>query len=243
MTLLDMAGPQPLWRFHGGTYLVWGSRGPGPTDTGAAVVVTDTFDDCPRYGRRVRPGGFGMWDVIRNEAALGFLRRSAATRATSHQCAPAPSSWPSLACWMDTSRDSLGHVSDARDARRRRCRRTRRRRSHPYYRWRRDGRHRLGLTVLAELLGEEAARTTQLMVEYDPAPPFDPGSPSSAGAAVTAAVQATLDSDRLRRAVPAVRAVLERRRASGRDGPRPISLSSFWRDPSGTPTRPCSSLQ
>lgn len=34
-----------------------------------------------------------------------------------------------------------------------------------------------GLVVAAELRGEEAARKIQLMIEYDPAPPFNGGSP------------------------------------------------------------------
>ena len=162
------------------------------------------------------PGGFGTWDVIRNEAALGFLRRSAANaRYVTSVCTgsiilaaaglldgyKAATHWatyPMLEMLgvegvhervvVDRNRITGGGVTAGID---------------------------FGLTVLAEFLGEEAARTTQLMVEYDPAPPFDSGSPSSAGAAVTAAVQAMLDSDVVRRAVPAVRAVLERRRARG----------------------------
>ena len=38
-----------------------------------------------------------------------------------------------------------------------------------------------GLTLLAELRGEEVAKFTQLMMEYDPAPPFAAGNPESAG--------------------------------------------------------------
>jgi cyclohexyl-isocyanide hydratase len=38
-----------------------------------------------------------------------------------------------------------------------------------------------GLVLLAELRGDQAARTTQLALEYDPQPPFAPGSPAAAG--------------------------------------------------------------
>jgi cyclohexyl-isocyanide hydratase len=41
-----------------------------------------------------------------------------------------------------------------------------------------------GLTVLAKLRGIEAAQTVQLMLEYDPQPPFNPGSPDTAPAAI-----------------------------------------------------------
>jgi len=38
-----------------------------------------------------------------------------------------------------------------------------------------------GLTVAAELAGEEIAKSIQLVLEYDPQPPFDSGSPEKAG--------------------------------------------------------------
>ena len=46
-----------------------------------------------------------------------------------------------------------------------------------------------GLAVAAELAGEEVARTIQLMLEYDPQPPFDSGSPEKAGAERVARLQ------------------------------------------------------
>ena len=41
-----------------------------------------------------------------------------------------------------------------------------------------------GLTVAAEIAGEPVAQSIQLMIEYDPAPPFDAGSPETAPPAV-----------------------------------------------------------
>ena len=38
-----------------------------------------------------------------------------------------------------------------------------------------------GLVVAKALYGEEAAKIAQLLLEYDPAPPFDVGSPEKAG--------------------------------------------------------------
>lgn len=49
-----------------------------------------------------------------------------------------------------------------------------------------------GLTVLSALRGELVARTTQLILEYDPEPPFDAGSPERAGAELTAMVRGML---------------------------------------------------
>ena len=47
-----------------------------------------------------------------------------------------------------------------------------------------------GLTVIAELVGEDMAKFIQLAVEYDPQPPFQAGSPEKAGAALTDKVRA-----------------------------------------------------
>jgi len=41
-----------------------------------------------------------------------------------------------------------------------------------------------GLVLLAKLRGDEAAKLTQLAMEYAPEPPFDAGSPRTAGPAL-----------------------------------------------------------
>ena len=41
-----------------------------------------------------------------------------------------------------------------------------------------------GLSVVAEIAGETTARTIQLGIEYDPAPPFDSGHPDRAPNAI-----------------------------------------------------------
>jgi putative intracellular protease/amidase len=38
----------------------------------------------------------------------------------------------------------------------------------------------MGLTLLAKIAGDEFAKTVQLLIEYDPEPPFDSGSPDKA---------------------------------------------------------------
>jgi cyclohexyl-isocyanide hydratase len=50
-----------------------------------------------------------------------------------------------------------------------------------------------GLTVLAQLRGADVAQTVQLMMEYDPQPPFDAGSPEKAGQVVVNAARALMD--------------------------------------------------
>ncbi len=46
-----------------------------------------------------------------------------------------------------------------------------------------------GLVLLAKLLGEDIAKVTQLALEYDPAPPFDAGTPRKAGPEVMKKMQ------------------------------------------------------
>ena len=58
------------------------------------------------------------------------------------------------------------------------------------------------LFVAAQLHGEEVAKEIQLRIEYDPAPPFDAGSPRTADPALVAALSARLkDRQDARRAV------------------------------------------
>jgi cyclohexyl-isocyanide hydratase len=47
-----------------------------------------------------------------------------------------------------------------------------------------------GLALAAELAGEDAARTIQLALEYDPQPPFNAGSPEGAGTELVARYRA-----------------------------------------------------
>src|SRR5262245_41899956 len=52
----------------------------------------------------------------------------------------------------------------------------------------------MALTLVAEIQGVEYAKALQLMIEYDPAPPFDAGSPAKAGpAAVERAMGAMVE--------------------------------------------------
>ena len=50
------------------------------------------------------------------------------------------------------------------------------------------------LTLTAMIRGEAHARAVQLGLEYDPAPPFDSGSPAKAGPEIVAAYQRRMQS-------------------------------------------------
>ena len=62
-----------------------------------------------------------------------------------------------------------------------------------------------GLTLLAELRGEEVAKVTQLAMEYDPTPPFTTGHPDGAGPALTAAARAIMGEESIRQGVDIAR--------------------------------------
>src|SRR5207245_1605147 len=58
-----------------------------------------------------------------------------------------------------------------------------------------------GLRLAAELRGERVAKTIQLLLEYDPAPPFSSGSPAEAGRELVEAIigkREALNEERLR---------------------------------------------
>jgi transcriptional regulator GlxA family with amidase domain len=53
----------------------------------------------------------------------------------------------------------------------------------------------MGLTLVARLYGDQAAQAMQLAIEYDPAPPFDAGSPAKAGPDVVALVTSFMSGE------------------------------------------------
>ena len=58
-----------------------------------------------------------------------------------------------------------------------------------------------GLRLLAELRGEQVAQITQLLLEYDPEPPFTTGHPRTAGPELVATARAIMGEDMAREAV------------------------------------------
>lgn len=54
-----------------------------------------------------------------------------------------------------------------------------------------------GLTLPARLRGETAARVAQLVMEYDPKPPFDAGTPETAAPGITAIVRRSLQEQNM----------------------------------------------
>ncbi len=184
VTQLDATGPaQVLARVPGATlHMIWKTRDPVPTDAGFSIVPTTTFADCPKLDVICVPGGGGQVALMTDEETLDFLRKQAATaRYVTSVCtgslvlgaAGLLKGYKSACHWAwrdmlpafgaipvaervvrDRNRISGGGVTAGID---------------------------FGLTVAAELAGEEVAKSIQLVLEYDPQPPFDSGSPEKAG--------------------------------------------------------------
>lgn len=183
-TQLDLTGPaQILARVPGAqVHLAWKTRDPVPTDVGFSINPTTTFAECPPLDVLCVPGGFGIGALFDDEDTLAFLRRQGeAARWVTSVCngslvlgaAGLLRGYRSACHWMwldylprfgavpvaqrivrDRNRISGGSVTAGID---------------------------FGLALAAELAGEEVAKILQLAFEYDPQPPFDCGSPESAG--------------------------------------------------------------
>ena len=184
LTQLDATGPaQVLARVPGATvHTIWKTRDPIPTDAGFAIVPNTTFADCPQLDLICVPGGGGQVALMTDPETLDFLRKQAAgARYVTSVCtgslvlgAAGLLKGYRSAChwaWRDMLAD-FGAIPVAE-----RVVRDRNRISGGGVTAGID----FGLTVAAELAGEEVAKSIQLVLEYDPQPPFDSGSPEKAG--------------------------------------------------------------
>ena len=193
ITQLDLTGPaQFLSRLPDAKVdLVWDSLDPVPTDAGFSILPTATFADVPRADVLCVPGGMGVASVIDHPRALDWVRQvggeatwvtSVCTgalvlgaagllrgyRATTHWA------WHDLLSLfgaepvqartvIDRNRVTGGGVTAGID---------------------------FALTLMAQIAGEDHARAVQLALEYDPAPPFDAGTPEKAGPELVAVYNA-----------------------------------------------------
>ena len=195
MTLLDLAGPQLALFGHGPIHLLSDTLDPVMTDSGIAILPDMTFDDCPSaLDILFVPGGSGAFDAVEDERIIAFLRdRGRTARYITSVCTgsillaaaglmdgyKATTHWatvPMLEAFgvdvvrervvIDRNRISGGGVTAGID---------------------------FGLTLLAKLRGDAAAKCSQLMMEYDPEPPFASGSPFVAEPEIVAAVNRMLE--------------------------------------------------
>ena len=182
MTQLDMTGPwQVLTRIPGLQCIAAAkSRDTVRAACGLRLMPDLDFASAPKADILVVPGGPGVEAFIRDGTSLDFIQRrgrvakyitSVCTGALIIGAAGFLRGRNATTHWMQT--DLLSVVGA----------------KHVNQRVVRDGNIitgggvtagiDFGLTLAAELRGEASAKMIQLSIEYDPAPPFDAGSPSA----------------------------------------------------------------
>lgn len=186
---LDMTGPHEVFTKFPDTevLLVWKTLDPVRSGGGMRILPDVTYADCPQLDLVCVPGGGGMNPLLTDPETLDFLRRQAeGARYVTSVCtgslvlgAAGLLKGRRAAChWM--SREMLSEFGATPDPARVVV----------------DGNIISGggvtagidfaLTVAGELFGDDVAKSIQLGIEYNPQPPYDAGSPESAGAAVEA---------------------------------------------------------
>lgn len=183
VTQLDFSGPvQVLSRMPGAQIFVTSKDGaPVTTDCGFSILPTASFSNCPPADIICVPGGHGVRDAIADSAIVAFVRTQAenATWITS-VCTGAfiLGAAGLLQGRRATCHWGYTHLLPLMGAK------------HEPARVVRDGNLVTagGVTsgidfafeLIAMISGEDVARSIQLALEYDPAPPFTSGTPETA---------------------------------------------------------------
>jgi cyclohexyl-isocyanide hydratase len=192
VTQLDFTGPlQVLNRLPGiSIHLVARAAGPVRTDCGPFILADTAFEDCPQLDLICVPGGWGVDQAMEDAPTLDFLRRQAA--GAQYVTSVCTGAFVLGAAGLLAGRKATTHW-------RYHAALTRFGAEAVQARVVRDGSLFTGggvtagidfaLTIVRELYGDDLARSIQLGLEYDPAPPFDCGSPGKAPATVLDAVE------------------------------------------------------
>ena len=186
VTQLDLTGPaQVLSRLGDAKIdLVAKTRDPVPTDAGFDLLPHATFADVPRADILCVPGGFGTVAAMEDAETLDWVRR-VGTDAT----------WVTSVCTGSLVLAAAGLLTGYRAA----CHWASRHQlawfgAEPVAERTVFDRDRVtgggvtagidfALALTAAIRGEDHAKFVQLSIEYDPAPPFDSGTPEKADAA------------------------------------------------------------
>ncbi len=194
VTDIDVVGPRAVLAFDMDVHLVWKDLDRVVSDSGMALLPTTTLAECPQdVDVLMIPGGHGTKDVMADVEVLEWIADMASRaryvtsvcygsivlgaaglldgyRAATHWAArellePFGAQNVTERVVVDRNRITGGGATAGMD---------------------------FGLAVLAELLGDERAQASQLMLEYDPKPPFDAGAPERAPHHVVDAIRAAV---------------------------------------------------
>src|SRR6202140_4752902 len=202
VTQLDMTGPLQVFSSVPGAkvHLIWKRIEPVASDTPLLLTPTTTFADCPPLDVICLPGGVGTDDMVNDEEMLDFLRRQAkgakyitsvctgslvlgaagllqGYRATTHwtamdHLAPFGATPTKTRVCVDRNRITGGGVTAGID---------------------------FALTLVSIMVDRESAEAIQLRLEYNPAPPFNAGSPDTAPPEILALVKQRIAPHQQRR--------------------------------------------
>jgi len=193
LTQLDLTGPLQVFSSVPGAkiHLIWKRIEPVPSDAVLTLMPTTTFADCPQLDVICVPGGAGTDDMVNDEEMLDFLRRQSVSakyvtsvctgalvlgaagllkgyRAVTHWAAmdylaPYGAIPTKTRVCVDRNRITGGGVTAGID---------------------------FALTLVSHLVDRQTAEMIQLRLEYNPAPPFNAGSPDTAPPDVLALMKA-----------------------------------------------------
>lgn len=193
LTQLDFTGPlQVLSRLPGAKVaLAAKSTAPVPTDAVLTLNPTHDFSDCPPTDLLCVPGGFGVDDAMNDEETMTFVKREGArAKYVTSVCTGA---FILGAAGLLEGKKATTHWAYHDDL-------VRVGAAPVKARVVRDGNLFTGggvtagidfaFTLAAEIAGDEVAKAIQLGLEYDPAPPFESGSPEKASDTARAAMDA-----------------------------------------------------
>src|SRR6202047_974609 len=202
VTQLDLTGPVQVFSSlpSAKVHLIWKRIEPVASDTPLLLTPTTTFADCPQLDVICVPGGIGTDDMVNDEEMLDFLRAQAVAakyitsvctgslvlraagrlqgyRATTHWTAmeflASFGATPTkVRVCVDRNRVTGGGVTAGID---------------------------FALTLVSIMLDQATAETIQLGIEYNPAPPFNAGSPEMAPPEILALLKERIAPFRERR--------------------------------------------
>jgi len=202
LTQLDLTGPLQVFTSlpAAEVHLIWKRREPVPSDSVLTLMPTITYADCPQLDVICVPGGAGTDDLVNDTETLDFLRAQAGgARYVTSVCTGslvlgaagllegyrAATHWSAMdylalfgatptrtrVC-IDRNRVTGGGVTAGID---------------------------FALTLVSILRDRQTAEAIQLRLEYNPAPPFNAGSPDTAPADVLALLQSRMTGSKERR--------------------------------------------
>ena len=202
VTQLDLTGPLQVFSSAPNTkvHLVWKRIEPVNSDSVLVLTPTTTFADCPQLDVICVPGGYGTDAVCNDDEVLDFVRQQAAGaqyvtsvctgslvlgaagllkgyRAATHWSAREAllyfgATVSTERVCIDRNRITGGGITAGID---------------------------FALTLVSMLIDRPTAEAIQLRMEYNPAPPFQSGSPETAPPVVLATMQERMAPGQARR--------------------------------------------